>query len=171
MASLHSWSTALPVSSGPQLNLSKTIAFAVGSLAVGVLLIVLVVTLAGSGDVQFKLGDDVFEVGDADRFAERIEDDATPLIFPSLSRSRPLFISHVGNDVSSGWFAIDARSPSDPEGCTTGLEWDLTLQQFRDSCDPARTFAPDGNGLLQYDIEVNVDGILIVDLNQDEANR
>ena len=33
-----------------------------------------IVQLAGSGDVQFKLGDDVFEVGDAERFATIVAD-------------------------------------------------------------------------------------------------
>ncbi len=158
----------MPVSSGPQLNLPRTIAFAVVSLAAGVGLLVLVVQLVGSGDVQFKLGDDVFEVGDAARFAELIDDEQAPILFSSLSRSRPIFVQHVGDDPTRGWAAIDARSPSDPDGCRTGLEWDVDARQFRDTCGDG-VYPADGVGLLQYDIEVTEDAKLVVDLNQDDT--
>ena len=159
----------MPVSSGPQLNLPKTIAFAVVSLAAGVGLLFLIVQLAGSGDVQFKLGDDVFEVGDAERFAERIAADDAPILFSSLSRSRPIYIAHVRSDSTAGWFAFDARSPSDPDGCEVGLVWDGDRALFVDGCDRTATYSADGAGLLQYDIVVNDAGTLIVDLNQGDA--
>ena len=157
----------MPVSSGPQLNLPKTIAFALASLAAGVGLLFVIVQLAGSGDVQFKLGDDVFEVGDAERFADIIADDG-PIPFSSLSRSRPIYVQHLGDDPATGWFAIDARSPSDPDGCEDGLLWDASAEEFVDGCDAGSSFAADGTDLLQYDIEVDADGKLVVDLNQDE---
>ena len=159
----------MPVSSGPQLNLPRTIAFAVLSLAAGVGLLLAIVWLAGSGDVQFTLGDDVFEVGDAERFADIIEEDQQPLLFTSLSRNRPIYVQHVGDDPLIGWSAFDARSPSDPDGCETGLVWEIGNQVFRDTCMPADTYPPDGEGLLQYDANVDADGKLIVDLNQDEG--
>ncbi len=157
----------MPVSSGPQLNLTRTIVFAVVALAAGVGLLVLVVQLAGSGDVQFKIGDDVFEVGDADRFAELVDEERSPLLFSSLSRSRPIYVQHLGDDPDEGWSAIDARSPTDPDGCRTGLAWDVEAQRFRDTCG-TETFPPDGEGLLQYGIEVDEEGQLVVDLNQDD---
>lgn len=159
----------MPVSSGPKLNLPKTIAFAVASLAVGIGLLFLIVWVADSGDVQFKLGDDVFEVGDAANFAELIDEQQGPLLFSSLSRNRPIYVQHLGDDPAIEWYAIDARSPSDPEGCRRGLEWVIGDQEFRDTCDPASTYPADGEGLLQYDIEVNSDGKLVVDLNQADA--
>lgn len=159
----------MPVSSGPQLNLPRTIAFATLSLAIGIGLLVLIVQLAGSGDVQFKLGDDVFEVGDAERFADRIDDDFAPILFSSLSRNRPIYVQHIGDDFARGWFAIDARSPSDPDGCTTGLEWNQQRSLFVDTCATGSTFAPSGEGLLQYDISVNAARILVIDLNQDQV--
>ena len=157
----------MPVSSGPKLNLPKTIAFAVASLVVGLGLLFLIMQLAGSGDVRFKLGDDVFEVGDAERFAEIIDDDG-PILFSSLSRSRPIYVQHLGDEAESGWYAIDARSPSDPDGCDNGLVWAADNQVFADACDPTSTFPADGKGLLQYDIAVDADGKLVVDLNQDD---
>lgn len=158
----------MPVSSGPKLNLPKTIAFAVLSLAAGVGLLFLIVQLAGSGDVQFKLGDEVFDVGDAQARADRITDDHAPILFASLSRSRPIYVQHIGDDAATGWFAIDARSPSDPDGCRDGLLWDQQLSMFVDSCDTTAVFDADGTDLLQYDISVDPDGKLVVDLNQDE---
>ena len=158
----------MPVSSGPKLNLPRTIAFATVSLAAGVGLLFLVVWLAGSGDVQFKLGDDVFEVGDAERFATIIEESQQPILFTSLSRGRPIYVQHIGDDPLTAWSAFDARSPSDPDGCETGLVWEVGNQLFRDSCSPSDTYPPDGEGLLQYRAFVNDDGTLIVDLNQDE---
>lgn len=157
----------MPVSSGPQLNLPKTIAFAVASLAAGIGLLFVIVWLTGSGDVQVKLGDDVFRVGDAQRFAEIIEEDRQPLLFTSLSNSRPIYVQHVGDDPLTGWSAIDARSPSDPDGCETGLVWEIGNEVFRDSCSPADTYPPDGEGLLLYDASVDEDGELSVDLDQD----
>ena len=159
----------MPVSSGPTLNLSKTIAFAVASLAAGVGLLWVIVQLAGSGDVQFKLGDDVFEVGDAERFAERIDDDEAPILFSSLSRGRPIYLQHIGDNPDTGWAAFDARSPSDPDGCETGMSFDTDQMVFVDTCEPGNTYPPDGEGLLHYDVSVDADGKLIVDLNQDES--
>ncbi len=158
----------MPISSGPKLNLSKTIAFTVASLAAGIGLLFLIVQLAGSGDVQFKLGDDKFEVGNAERFADRIEQDFAPLLFSSLSRNRPIYVQHIGDNPVNGWYAIDARSPSDPEGCVTGLTWDQQMSLFVDSCEPDVTYSADGEGLLQYGITVTALGELVVDLNQDE---
>jgi hypothetical protein len=156
----------MPVSEGPQLNLPRTIVFAVGSVVLGVVLIWLVVFLAGSGDVQFKLGDDVFEVGDAARFADRIAEGVdgrpAPIPFSSLSRSRPIFVHHLGTDAATGWIAVDARAPSDPDGCA--LAWDSEAQEFFDQCAPDERYPADGAGLLHYAISVDGDGSLVVDL-------
>lgn len=159
----------MPVSSGPQLNLPRTVAFAVVSLAAGLALLFGIIQLADSGDVQLKLGDEVFEVGNAESRAERISADGSPILFGSLSRSRPIYVQHLGENPKTGWFAIDARSPSDPDGCRNGLIWDQQLSMFVDSCAKSVVFDADGDNLLQYDIYVDMDGNLIVDLNQDKA--
>lgn len=152
----------MPVSEGPTLNIRRSLIYVVGSLALGIGLLVLVVTLAGSGDVQFKLGDDVFEVGDAETFADRIAEDEAPIPFSSLSRNRPIYLQHIGDDPSTGWYAIDARSPSDPDACV--LEWSIDDQEFVDACDRSATFPPDGEGLLRYGVTVDADGRVVVDL-------
>lgn len=153
----------MPVSEGPTLNIKRSLVYVVASLAFGVGLLVLVVALAGSGDVQFKLGDDVFEVGDAETFADRIADDEAPIPFSSLSGNRPIYLQHIGDDPTTGWYAIDARSPSDPDACV--LEWVIDNQEFVDACDPAATFAADGDGLLRYGVTVDDDGQVVIDLD------
>lgn len=158
----------MPVSEGPTLDLRRTIVYVVVSLALGVGLLFVVVTLAGSGDVQFKLGDEVFEVGDAETFAQRIADDRAPLPFSSLSRNRPIYLQHIGDDPETGWFAVDARSPSAPAECV--LEWDVDAQVFVDGCDAAATFPPDGEGLLRYTVTVDADGVVVVDLNAGDSD-
>ena len=156
----------MPVSEGPTLDLRRTIIWVVVSLAAGVGLLVLIVTLAGSGEVQFKLGDDVFEVGDAETFSDRIASDEAPIPFSSLSRNRPIYLQHIGDDPLTGWFAIDARSPSDPATCV--LEWDVDRQVFFDGCEAGSTFPPDGEGLLRYDVTVTDDEQVVIDLNANE---
>ena len=152
----------MPVSEGPTLNIRRSLIYVVASLALGIGLLVLVVTLAGSGDVQFKLGDDVFEVGDAENFADRIADDEAPIPFSSLSRNRPIYLQHIGDDPTTGWYAIDARSPSDPDACV--LEWSIADRLFVDACDRDATFPPDGDGLLRYGVTVDADDRVVIDL-------
>lgn len=158
----------MPVSEGPTLNIRRSLIYVAASLALGVALLVLVVALAGSGDVQFKLGDDVFEVGDAETFADRIADDDAPIPFSSLSRNRPIYLQHIGDDPTTGWYAIDARSPSDPDGCV--LEWAIDSQEFVDACDRDATFPADGEGLLRYGVTVDAEGRVIVDLDATGAD-
>lgn len=157
----------MPVSEGPKLTVPRTLLFAIASVVLGVGLLVLIVALAGSGDVQFKLGDDVFNAGNARDRADTIERDGTPILFPSLSRSRPIYLQHLGDDANMGWYAIDARSPSDPAGCETGLAWVFDQAEFVDTCDVSSSFDADGAGLLQYGVTVDLDGDLQIDLNQD----
>lgn len=156
----------MPVSAGSKLNLPRAIAFAVGSLVAGVALLFAIVALAGSGEVQFKLGDDVFDAGNAEARSDRIAEDGTPLLFPSLSNDRPLYLQHLGIDPATGWFAIDARSPTDPDACPDTLLWIREDRVFQDPCG-GETYPADGAGLLQYPVEVNAAGDLIVDLNAD----
>ena len=154
----------MPTAEGTKLNLSRTILFTVMSLAVGVALLFIVIKLAGDGDIKFKLGDDVFNVGDVDQFADRIHEDSSPLPFSSLSGGRPIYVQHLGDDPGINWHAIDARSPSSPELCI--LEWDKDLQLFFDECSIQSTFPPTGEGLIRYKVTIDGTGLLSVDLNE-----
>ena len=158
--------TLMPISEGPQLNLQRSVGFALLSVVLGVGLLLMIVWLAGSGEVQFKLGDDVFRAGSAQARAATIAEDGAPILFPSLSRSRPMYLQHLGDDPTSGWFAIDARSPSDPAGCETGLSWNPDSALFVDSCEPSASYPSDGAGLLLYGVAVDGNEELVIDLNQ-----
>lgn len=152
----------MPVAPGPQLNLRRAVIFAVASLALGVALIVAVIALSGSGDLEVNLGSNVFEVGDAEEFAAKIAQDRAPRVFSSLEDNRPIYLQHLGEDSSTGWYAIDARSPSSPQDCA--LEWLVDEQHFVDACDPGTVFPADGEGLLRYRVIVDTSGVVRVDL-------
>ncbi len=155
----------MPISEPSKLNLPRLVFFAVISLGIGIALLFAVIKLAGDGDIKIKLGDDIFDVGDAQQRAERIRDDAAPLLFPSLNgEARPIYVQHLGNDNSINWFVIDARSPSSPEVCNLG--WDTTNQRFFDECDIVSTFPPSGDGLVRYEVSIGEKGSLRVDLNE-----
>jgi hypothetical protein len=153
----------MPFQQSRQVNFPRIVAFIVFSLVFGVGLLFAIVKLSGSGEIQFKLGDDVFEVGDAEVFAERIRSDRSPIAWASLSGSRPIYVQHIGEDPLISWFAIDARSPSDPVSCS--LQWDIDSQVFVDECSEANTYPPNGEGLTRFDVVVNVAGIVQIDLN------
>ena len=155
----------MPIDEPTKLNLPRTIFFVVVSLGIGIGVHFAVIKLAGDGDVQIKLGEDFFFVGDAEQRAERIRKDKAPLLFPSLNGvSRPIYVQHLGNDYLDNWFAIDARSPSEPEKCNLG--WDSELQRFFDECDTDTTYPPSGEGLVRYAVTINEDESLRVDLNK-----
>ena len=154
----------MPIAEGTKLNLSRTILFAVMSLVVGVALLFIVIKLAGDGDIKLKLGDDVFRVGEVNQFADRIDEDSSPLPFSSLSGSRPIYVHHLGDDPEINWYAIDARSPSSPESCILG--WDKDRQLFFDECFTQSTFPPTGEGLVRYKVSIDGSGLLSVDLNE-----
>ena len=153
----------MPFQQSRQVNFPRIVAFIVFSLVFGVGLLFAIVKLSGSGEIQFKLGDDVFEVGDAEVFAERIRSDRSPIAWASLSGSRPIYVQHIGEDPLKGWFAIDARSPSDPVSCS--LQWDIESQVFVDECNEENSYPPNGEGLTRFDVIVNAAGIVRIDLN------
>ena len=155
----------MPISEPTKLNLPRVIFFAVFSLAIGIALLFAVIKLAGDGDIKIKLGVDIFEVGDSELRAERIRDDAAPLLFPSLNgEARPIYVQHLGTNTFNNWYAIDARSPSLPERCNLG--WDKEQQRFFDECDVSSTFPPTGDGLVRYKVSISQNGSLSVDLNK-----
>ena len=78
----------MPIGEPTKLNLPRTIFFVVVSLGIGIGLLFAVIKLAGDGDVQIKLGVDIFDVGDAEQRAERIRKDKAPLLFPSLNEKK-----------------------------------------------------------------------------------
>lgn len=131
-----------------------------------------VATLASRGDVQVRLGDDRFEVGDAENLARIIAEDDQPVLFPDPANfSRSIYVDHQGDDPATGWIALSAFVPAQPR-CTLTYEPDVGMFTIGDeqpaSCDRDTTYPRSGAGLRVYATEV-VDGTLTVDL-QDQAN-
>jgi len=154
----------MPFQQSRQINFPRIVAFVVFSLVFGVGLLFAIVKLSGSGEIQFKLGDDVFEIGDAETFSERIQEDESPIAWASLSGSRPIYVQHIGEDPLVNWFAIDARSPSNPVACSLG--WDTESQVFFDECNESSTYPANGEGLTRFEVVVNPLGVIQIDLTR-----
>jgi hypothetical protein len=142
----------------------KVLAVSAVGVAIALLLAFLVAQAASRGDVEIRLGDDRFEVGSADTFAERIaEGEGLPLLFQDLVQGgRNLFVSHVGDDPEAGWVAFGAFDPDDP---SCAVEIDRDAGTLVSACDAAVSYPLDGQGLRQYPVEVE-GGKVFVDLNE-----
>ena len=96
----------------------------VTSIAIGVVAVVVAVVAAwgmirlasgGDGPVQVRLGDDVFDAGQAVRLSKQVAEDG-PLLFSDVSgrgQLQPIVVNHFGDDPdrSAGW-----RCPPWPRG-------------------------------------------------------
>ena len=134
---------------------SKAVIVALAGVVGGLAIFFLVVSIAGSTDT--KIGEDRFEVGDAENFADLIESDRQPLQFAdALGGDRPIFVQHLGDEPDDGWLAFDAAV----DGCP--LRWDPSQEVFEDTC-TGDVYPRDGAGLPHYRVVVS-DGDVIVDL-------
>ncbi len=142
---------------------TRAIAIAVGGLVAAVALAGLVLALANSGQVKSSLAIDEFRAGDTESLAERIAEDG-PVLFPdaSPSQARDIYVQHQGDDPDEGWSAFSAHPPGDDDRSCT-LAWEADRQHFVDPCTDT-TYPPDGDGLDQYQTQVDGDDLL-VDLN------
>jgi len=147
-------------------------ALAVSAVAVGVLIAVAagIAILASRGEVDVKLGDEVFSGQDVDRLAAEIEDRGPILYADTAGGSRDIVVTHLGDDPQSGWYAFAARPAGVPRECTVqsrDREGPFRLlgpdAQVTAECD-GREFPPDGEGLPPYPVTVR-DGKLDIDLN------
>jgi hypothetical protein len=138
----------------------------VGASIAGVVLtaafVAYVVQVASSRPSEVNLGDEVFPVGSAERFADRIAADG-PILFkdPLTPRAgREVYVQHLGTDVEEGWLAIDAYPPDDRRlACL--LQW--KDDEFQDPCGGG-SFPADGSGLRTYPGDVDDRGIVVIDL-------
>ena len=129
----------------------------VGGVLAAVLLAGLVLLLLSSGDVKSRLGDPVYDAGNAAAFARRA--DVQPVLLPALvGFQRDILVSHVGRD---GWRAFEANPPGKGRRCQ--VRWRAPTRDFRAPCTGA-VYPLDGTGLKQYSATVNKAGRLIIDL-------
>ncbi len=155
----------MPVSSGPKITPLRAVIYSVISIALGVGLVFAVVSLAGSDQIEVKLGDDDFNAGDAEELAAEIADRG-PVPWAPLSRNRSIWINHIGDEPGLGWFAFDVQSPGASKDCV--VEWDTDQRLFIDTCDPSLVYSATGDGLTQFGVWVD-DGDLIVDVNANDG--
>jgi hypothetical protein len=137
----------------------------IGVLAVlfGVALFAGLALLSSSGQVDVRLGDDVFKAGQVNRLAANIARDG-PIAFPDASpeRGRDLYVQHLGETPEVGWLAFAAQAPGAERACL--LRWVPEDRELVDPCSGQR-FPADGEGLTQYPTTVT-EGLLTVDLRQ-----
>ncbi|MFZ4519681.1 MAG: hypothetical protein ACOYOP_14925 [Microthrixaceae bacterium] len=171
------------------------------SIVVGLLALVVAVGLAwgaialasgGKGPVQVRLGDDVFDAGQAARLSRQVAADG-PILFSDVSgrgQLQPIFVNHFGDDPKIQWVALSARAPGAPEGCFLAWNAERNLFDERANVDGAGrkvgelcrdvTYSADGSGssdgskLETFPWRIDATGDLIVDLRPEDgknANR
>ena len=156
----------MPVASGPKITPLRAVLYTVVSIALGVGLVFAVVSLAGSDQIEVKLGDDDFNAGDAENLATEIAERG-PVPWAPLSRGRSIWINHTGDDPEKGWFAFDVQSPGATGDCV--VDWDADRKLFIDTCNPALVYPATGDGLTQFGVWVDDGGNLIVDVNANDG--
>jgi hypothetical protein len=145
------------------MRLTRSQAFVVTGIAgvlAGVLVVVAVLVLLSSGDVKSRLGDPVFDAGNAEAFAFRA--DEQPVLLPALvGFERDILVSHLRGDE---WRAFEANPPGKDRRCQ--VRWRPATRDFRAPC-TGTVYPIDGTGLTQYSATVNSDGRLIIDLRNE----
>ncbi|MDQ3385809.1 MAG: hypothetical protein M3503_07365 [Actinomycetota bacterium] len=133
------------------------------AVVVGFAVLLGVSVLSSSGNVDIRLGDERFPVGQTERLASRIAEDRRPFLFSDVSGAgtRDIYLQHLGETPEVGWLAFAAQAPGRTDRRCV-LDWDLAEQELVDPCDGTR-YPGDGTGLTRYPVEV-VGGQLYVDL-------
>ena len=92
----------------------RSIILAVAGVAIGLILVLVlfifaIPSLTESGKVEVKLGSDTYDAGSASSLARSIAS-AGPLLLPDVSGgARDVYLQHLGDDDTTGWYAFDAR--------------------------------------------------------------
>lgn len=135
------------------------VGLAAGIIAVVALFVVAIPSLTESNRIEVRLGDDVFVAGNAAARSAAIAADGPILLADVASGDRDVYLQHLGDDPNEGWLVFDARRPGTSRDCT--LVWGDG--QFTDPCDD--TVVPaDGSGLPAYNVSVDDDGRVVIDL-------
>lgn len=116
-----------------------------------------VLTLATQDqDVDVNLGDDEFEIEDAEARAALVATDGALRFADPTGGDRPIIVNHVGDDPETGWVAVLAIAPG-TEGCI--VDWANDVGAFED-CE-GMTYPPDGEGLDQFPTRVEDDTVYV----------
>jgi hypothetical protein len=140
-----------------RLSRGSWIAGAVGAVLVALLFVVLVLALLSSGEIKSRLGDRVYDAGNAEAFARRA--DEQPVLLPALvGFRRDILVSHLRGDE---FRAFEANPPGKDRRCQ--VVWRKRTRDFRAPCTGA-VYPLDGTGLTQYSATVDGRGRLVIDL-------
>jgi hypothetical protein len=139
----------------------RAIAAAIAVAIAAVLLVLVVLFLNSRGTSS---GDGRFSDLDAEDLLRRQEADGVPICFNDpISGNRPICVFHSGADPEAGWVAYDAQV----DGCAFGA-LAPGAEELVVSC-TGETFPFTGEGLRQYDVEVE-DGSVVVDLDGSDGS-
>lgn len=118
--------------------------------------------LIGDADLDIDIGDGIYKPGPVDELAEGIDASGPLLLSDTSGGDRDLVLTHTGDDPAEGWRAFAARPPAAPRDCF--VEWQAEERTFVDNCD-GTVYPETGEGLPQYPVAVDADGILSIDLS------
>jgi hypothetical protein len=161
----------------------RALAVAVAGVVLALALAFGVALLANRGDIDVRLGDEVFEAGDARDRAAQIAENGPALFQDVAGGDRHIVLQHLATSPREGWVALATRPPGTPARCNVRWEGagggddggDPGDGVFRlldpdgevsGPCD-GREFPADGTGLPQYPVELR-DGQLHIDINAAE---
>jgi len=160
----------MPVERGPRITARNAVVVGAAGVVTAVVLMIFVVWVTGQNGnkVDLRLGEDQFQDIAAASMATRIADEG-PVLFPdvSASRSRDIYVQHLGTDPKTGWLAFDAHKAGAPRDCF--LEWNRDRHVFVDHCDGTE-YPADGAGLRQYPAVVNASGKVVINFNASAAS-
>ena len=136
---------------------------AVLAVVAAVLLLLLVLRLSQVRGARSTLGDDVYKVRNASRYATEIRTGG-PLLFQDLTLSRhrrkDIYLQHLGSDTTTGWLAFEAHLRGEP-GCLVVL--DRATRGLRDC--HGDTVPADGGALVHYPATIQANTV-VVDLRK-----
>lgn len=165
--------------------LAVVVGIIVLALVLGAMWMLLRAASGGDSPTTWKLGDEVFDAGQAERLSVQIQDGG-PVLFSDVAgrgQRRPIVVNHFGEDATVRWVAFTASVPGSPANCF--LLWNPTAEVFEeravqddaaleegDLCSDER-YPPNGLGLEQFPWEIDDDGNLIIDLRppQEDAGE
>jgi len=113
----------------------------------------------GSDRSTTNLGDERFEDVRASQVVKNVAEGGPTFYRDLTGGDRDIWITHIGNDPSTGFVVLSAVAPS---GCL--VQWDAASGDFYDICDETLRFPADGAGLDKFPFDL-VDDRLVIDLN------
>lgn len=150
----------MPVAKGPKFDIRSAVILG-GVAVVAALVIGLIAVNLGQQSGRLVLGDVDFSSLNTDNMAEEIADDG-PILWPDIGTgSRDIWLQHLGDDPSDGWYAFDARDVGVSRECN--VVWDADDDEFENPCTNER-YPANGDGLPQIPVFLD-QRRLIIDIN------